>query len=651
MVSESATLHNSLFASLIPSEVLSVTGVGIASSPNAPLTGNKVTSPSTGSAYDLNGAYISYVPLDGNGNPQYGAWNKPNTNCSASTSSFGPMALVPHVSAGMATSCNYLFLGDSTGSGGSGALSSSNPNDPIAFTFVNDTGGTTSFAFTNEYAVTGNIYILNAANNASLNPSFGQNGFYNGNPKSGKAPCNGSYCGFGVCPENNLYGSLSAEAQGSGSNFVPVQDSVDIYYSGFELQGLPPTHNTNHQLTPFIGAPVAFDSSWKALAADSQSAISYVVEAVCPQFPVTSSQAQSESALAAASPGGSNAGAGFVPADTNIGVANAAFSLYLMNPGYGTPSTISVTVPASSTGLFATYYPDTAIPASGDASFGTGFAPEISACTPAAYPAPAGTSVSGPWWGWAGSNSGTSAGSGNCANAPPATRGSSNLPYQTGTYNNCALLIQPLGTNAPTTDADVTTSTGGPVLPDYYGEIVTSPANGTVLALDPIYDMPKSYVDAMTGLTVPAEAAYYTPTTASFTSITGGSFSGDFLKLEQPAQNSSGKYTYSLPPETSHQCYNPGSNGKLLYGPVVHTPYDNTPYSDPTYGDPPDQIQDAHEGVVYCGLNPGASFALYWNDMGGGQSDDLGYWNEITEFTCPSAPNNNAGAGPASLSG
>ena len=377
------------------------------------------------------------------------------------------------------------------------------------------------------------------------------------------------------------------------------------------MLGWPPTHGTNHALLPFLGP------------ANSQTigGNTYLVQAICPQWPTTGTAIS----------------------------ATASFAPSSLPAGYSPVTSAAATYPtATNVKVYATYYPDASYAA------GSGvFPPPVAGCTPATNTGDSGVTPTAynPWWGWspsnasaadpggAGENPGGSAVT-NCtstklnggATAIVATQSS----LQTAAYNNCAFLIQPLGTNVPS-------NSGVPDLPDYYtyAEDPTAFAIGTtgnpsgIVSSQtlPLYGMTPVY-DGVGN----SHSTGYVPTGVS---ITGTS---PYIVTEPPAYGTD----YYPPEDTSHQCYNPKANGISSTSlPGTDQPNNDSPIT------PIDPVANPELGAVLCDSNPPPSFGLYWNDMGAWAqpphyNDDLGYANAVTEFTCPT-PGNPGTSGPASL--
>ncbi|HTQ69885.1 MAG TPA: hypothetical protein VMH92_00105, partial [Acidocella sp.] len=109
-----------------------------------------------------------------------------------------------------------------------------------------------------------------------------------------------------------------------------------------------------------------------------------------------------------------------------------------------------------------------------------------------------------------------------------------------------------------------------------------------------------------------------------------------------PRDSGSTAYLNALPPETSYRCYNPQQNG---FSSATFSVSNNN------NGGGADLIANPELGAIDCGSNPNDSFGLYWNDMGGQNSDNLIYWNAVTVFTCPTPTTTAGTAAPATLSG
>ena len=293
--------------------------------------------------------------------------------------------------------------------------------------------------------------------------------------------------------------------------------------------------------------------------------------------------------------------------------------------------------------VYATYYPDVAYKS------GTGvYPPPIAGCSPAGALTDGGVTplTDLAWWGWSPANLGPDPGGQAESPASPlsllAPEGVCTFAalnsvgvlvtalqnsLQSPAYNNCALIIQPLGTTPPMTN-------GAPDLPDYYTYNVellsfllpalgnalnynlgteTGNASG-IIGMTPVYD----------GKNGDTHAAGYVPTSISIT----GNLLGPYTVTEPPSYGRQ----YYPPEDTSHQCYNPQAGS--IYQPL-------------------DPVENPQDGVLFCTTNPPANFALYWNDMGSWSqpplyNDDLGYNNAITEVTCP-IPGSPGATGPPTL--
>jgi hypothetical protein len=371
-----------------------------------------------------------------------------------------------------------------------------------------------------------------------------------------------------------------------------------------------------------------------SVLSETYNGVTYKVQAECPNWPLTKADGASQNTNISA------------PVSASYARANANTA------GLNT---------------YSTYFPDSqfvddAVSTAIDGGASTNvFPPPIAACTPvttATTATPNATTTTN-WWGWSSSNLG------NC-NPRNGEVGTTNR--QTAPYTNCALIIRPLGSAVPTVS-------GTPLLPDYYTMIEDT--SGNILAFEPYYDettknTPISYADPMpqaaiasgdssitetfnstTGVytVVNKHVAAYTPTSTSSVKIGSagidgnGLYAGDVVVTETPAQSGTG-YDHNLPQDTSNQCYNPSvatqNNGYVVNG--VATPGYNAD------GSPIDPVANPQLGIVYCNTNPPQSYGLYWNDMGASGADDLGYWNQITIFTCPASSTAPSG-GAAGITG
>ncbi len=672
VVSSSATLKNSLLAFVIPSDVLTVTSVATSAFPPNVINQGSFTHTSVGYGSDLSGIYAYVVPEDGNGNPQIGTVPAPNTNCeTAGESASGPIAdepasafVAPTTAAG--TNCNFLLIGENSSGTGKGTLSFA-ANDPVAFTFVNFSGGTVTSgngALDETNYSTSGVTIGTAATQFKNELYVTVSGSNVPNSMSGcTAMTNGSaYCPsgytvpavaavtyvapsgnnrgttgnaavaamvlYGNCPAHNLYGSINAYPN-TANNLVPTQDSINTYSSAYEYLGWPPTHGTNHQLVPFLG-PANVQSVNETVytppnKTQSTATTSYTVQPVCPQWPTTGTNIAASGTI---TPGGS--------------------------------------LPAETVPIYATYYPDQTY-SDGTANV---YPPAITACTPVtsgSVPAPGTTNVyatpsataKNPWWGWSPSNANaydpSDTAAHNCTFAHVGTTGklvtnTVGTPVPTGdstsnwstapftatsysptntaansvtSYDNCALLIQDIGQNAT-------------ALPTYY----TYLADPTAFTANLL-----GYPTGSTGN--PAGITDLVPQTGTppKTFPNGVSISGvGPYSVSEP--NLDGD-TYYPPEDTSHQCYNPQANG------IDSATLTGLANNDTHPATPNDPVENPGDGVVFCGgTTANESYALYWNDMGSypeDYNDDLGYANAVTEFTCPTQASA-TGGGPSTLS-
>ncbi len=155
----------------------------------------------------------------------------------------------------------------------------------------------------------------------------------------------------------------------------------------------------------------------------------------------------------------------------------------------------------------------------------------------------------------------------------------------------------------------------------------------------------------------------YTPTSTNSYVVpsTVATYGGDTVVIERPAQSGAGNYDFDLPPETSHTCYNPQKNGNAAHTVEIQngttdkngnpTPTPFTATGDQNNGSTVDPVANPNLGAILCNSNPPETYALYWNDLGTYESDDVGYWNAIIAFTCSVPGSSTSGGGPVTLSG
>ncbi len=682
--------------------------------------------------------------------PEFGQVPQPNSACSG-YSSTGPLAL-EGLSSGSATNCNYLFVALSTSSGtaNAGGSLTLQQNQPIAFSFTNYTGAngynsgnyvstatnldvsvdggtstynaggysvpaysvTTYTTNTNTYTcehngspTTNTTYynntgtqplsckpanIVNTGNNTNTSSSGTNGTVTNCTSQFTKSP--NTYCKVyttavttsntqnfpatplsGSCPDHTLYGSLDPLSvngtTGANNDGIPVADSLNVYSSAFEVMGEPPTYETNHALIPFV-SPITTNTM--------VNGHSYAVNAICPNYDTTSTQISAPISGAYATTTGW----------TGLNIFSTAFpgqsyNDSAVNPPEDTSGLYTTNKTISMTSLSNDYYP-----------------PGIAACTPAysGYDGGVTPTADDPWWNWNGSNSGK------CANESTTYQGSSALTrasafhaditlpdaaqsYQP-IYNDCALIIQDLGTagtvngNKPTVPLDANNHA---LLPDYY--LVLKNSSGTVIALDPVYNHANWY-DKLAGvitsqltsidskITVNATTHYvtdtdtaatyntsgsintygFTPTSTNSYVIASGTYAGDTVVVEQPATSGAPSPEFDPPPDTSHQCYDPENNGNtsavngvtIQAGQGATVAYTANGGANPVSANPVDPIANPQLGAILCDSANPETYALYWNDLGTYETDDVGYWNAITAFTC-SVPGSSRAGGLATL--
>jgi Flp pilus assembly protein TadG len=254
-VTATGTLTNSLLAFVIPKDVLSVSAYTIVPLPASQVTINNFPSTSIGTSNDESGVYAYAVPRNGS---TYNYDSRPavTTNCTND----GPIAYTPNqvTPTHTADACPYLEIGDSNGTApATGSLSLAYAQ-PISFLFVNDTGKT-------------HLY---------------------GPDSSDPIPCTVASCGqttkngynlYGYCPAWTLYGSITQFPDNSGVNKVPVQDSLHTYSSAYEMEGLPPTHNSNNAITSFSITYTSQEQTGTSNGNATTSSITYTEQ--CPDAP------------------------------------------------------------------------------------------------------------------------------------------------------------------------------------------------------------------------------------------------------------------------------------------------------------------------------------------------------------------------------
>jgi Flp pilus assembly protein TadG len=612
VVSGQGTLKNSLFAFLIPSDFLSAKAIATTEYAIDFVPEGSFTDSYTGGGSDLDKTYGNSVPEDADGNILYGTTATVNSSCD--NSSFGPIADVPNqVTVPSSTPCNFLLIGGQTSGSGSGELSFFK-SDPVEFTFVSFTGGNITTGSTDLDATSGGppgtapVTLAGATGNTTLSvcetnntecTHYGNEIFANGTYYSaGETVCSqaltGSTCKgtqqplYGFCPAHNFYGSINAYPNATTDN-VPLQDSINVFTSGFEMLGLPPTYATNHLLIPFLG-PQVFFNKYGTIETSAQTG-GYAVQAVCPDWPRNG---------------------------TNLNTTGS----------YGfTPTGYSATTETVNT--YSTYYPGQTY---SDGVATDYYPPAISACTPITSPTAAlpNASTTNPWWGWSPSNASDDDPSkanwgtiNNCTFGYISSTGSHQLTPDTSTtaqanppftsaYDNCAFAIQSLGNSVTT-------------LPNYYTYTMSATAfsAGTTGNAAGITAITPHYSGSPSG-------------SISITANGGGSYT-----VNEPTAESASN---SPPEDTSHQCYNPLANGfTASFAPTDNgTPVD--PFANPQYGAVLCNSATVlpSYAVYWNDMGSYASPPLY--------NDDLGYQNQISVFTCP-APTTASGGGAATLSG
>lgn len=485
----------------------------------------------------------------------------------------------------------------------------------------------------------------------------------------------------GQCPDSTLYGSLDPlgninSTTGANSAEVPSIDSLNVFSSAYEVLGYPPTYETNHALVPFVATSLT----------NSQNVAgqTYYVTAICPNY-TTSGTDASNTSISTTINAPISAGYASRTGWSGLNIFSTSF------PGQNY-SDNSVNTAEDSTDRFS----GSSIWMTSDSN--DVYPPAIAACTPATNSSDGGvTTTPSSWWNWHGNNA-----SGNCGNESAANRAAYVSTPGQPQFSNCSLVIQPLGANVPTNGNNQA------LLPDYY--LVVKNKSGTIVGLDPVWDLKtssknksayapsvNSFTDQMPGvitnhlggydknitvsgttvtdLDTPATyntsgqiTAYgYTPTTTRSYTVPAATpiYGGDTVTIEQPVQSGAGNYDFDLPPETSHTCYNPQLNGNPAHTVLIQngttdsngnpTPTQFVAAGDQndssTAGANTDPVGNPQLGAILCNSSQPQSYALYWNDLGTYEADDVGYWNAIIAFTCSVPGTSTTGGGPVTLSG
>ncbi|MDE1906356.1 MAG: hypothetical protein KGH75_07895 [Rhodospirillales bacterium] len=476
----------------------------------------------------------------------------------------------------------------------------------------------------------------------------------------------------GQCPDSTLYGSLDPlgsinSSTGTNSAEVPSVDSLNSYSSAYEIIGYPPTYEANHALVPFVATSLT--------TTQNVAGQNYYVSAICPNYTTSGTDVAGKtynSTISAQISAAYSKATGW----NNLNIFSTAFPGQNYGDSSSTNSAAAGTVnPAVDN---TNRYYTGSIAMTSDA--GDIYPPTITACTPATNTSDGGvTTTPSAWWNWHNDNTG------NCGNESTTNRGRYVSTPGQPQYSNCSLVIQSLGAAVPTN------SNNQALLPDYY-LVVTTPA-GAVVGLDPVWDgqtfadvMPGVIVDKLSGNDLLIRVAAgtttvkdsdlaptytYNSTTNAYTAKTYGFtpsstnsyiiptgtpiYGGDTVTIEQPVQSGAGNYDFDLPPNTSYRCYNPQANGNAAHTAAIQngtsTPSSFAATGDQNNGTAVDPIANPQLGAILCNSDPPETYALYWNDLGTYESDDVGYWNAIIAFTCSVPSSTTAGGGPVTLSG
>ena len=485
----------------------------------------------------------------------------------------------------------------------------------------------------------------------------------------------------GRCPASTLYGSLDPlgsvnATTGVNSAEVPSADSLNVYSSAYEVLGYPPTYETNHALVPFVAKSLQ--------KSQSVAGKTYYVTAICPNYTTSGKDASNNTVSTTIDAPISKAYAA-ATGWSGLNIFSTAF------PGQ-TYSDNSINKAQDSTNV----YNNGSIWMTNDSN--DIYPPTIAACSPATNASDGGvTTTPSSWWNWHGDNA-----SGNCGNESSADQSAYVATPGQPQDSDCALVIQPLGANVPTN------SNNQALLPDYYLVVTTS--SGAVVGLDPVWDLKttagntskyapsgNTFTDQMPGVIINHLGGYdtnitvdgttvtdldtpasyntsgtlssygYTPSTTNTYTVpaTTPIYGGDTVTIEQPVRSGAGNYDFDLPPLTSHRCYNPQLNGNPAHTVLIQNgTTDSNGVSTPTQfttavdqndsssaGANIDPIANPQLGAILCDSSEPQSYALYWNDLGTYDSDDVGYWNAVIAFTCSVPGSSTKGGGPVTLSG
>jgi Flp pilus assembly protein TadG len=753
IVTASVTLANTVVGGLAPSTTISVTAGADTAFPPETVNGSNIPpSPGFGSAGDHSDIYAYAVTNTGANSLgqkvyDYGNTPPPNQNCSSVT---GTIQYLPETNQVGATSCNYLFIADSESAGTSGAGGSITlaPGQPIAFTFIDDTGAHNYPGLSPTASTTQLVVSETNGNTTVLAPTYEQNGYStntytttvttascqsgggrhggggtsylvspnytscsnNGNYQtsgSGSSTtalsgstgtsysCTGNSCtsrtittvtetgwqASASCPDETLYGALSSGYGG------PRYDNLDQYSSAPEVLGYPPTLMTNHPLVPFVSTAVtttSFDDGHV-----------FNVQAICPNYSTsgTAINATIASAYVSAIANYYSSGSATFSGMAINSISNLTINVY-STAFPGATLKDSATAPAEDpsgwyNGTSGSTSPTPIAMTTGSSDV---YPPAIAGCTPATSAEDNGatSAAMNPWWNWNNSNSG------NC-NYENGTNQASYLSSGQASYSDCALILQPLGTSVPTVPVIVSGATiHEALMPDYYVIVSTQPpasmTTSTIVALDPIWDgqiftdqlgavitntlggidskitvSGSTVTDKDTGPTISSTGSItgygFVPSSTNSYQLVSGTYKNDYVIVEQPAQSgttagngvtgaSYAPYDFNLPGITSSQCYDPQNNGNAPGSAVLQTGKGSGTYA--TVGDQNtgtngiDHVANPQLGAIVCSSNPAQTYALYWNDLGSYEVDDLGYWNAEFTFTCP-VPGSSSGGGTSQL--
>ncbi|WP_297491979.1 Tad domain-containing protein, partial [Acidocella sp.] len=566
-VTASVKLNNLLVGFLAPSTTVSVSAAAGAVLQQQ-ITGADIPpSPGFGSAGDHSDIYAYAVSDNAGGTAGSAGWSfgttpPPNQNCGTTT---GTISLIPEVNQPGSTACNYLFIADSKSAGTSGAGGSITlaKNQPIGFTFIDDTGAN-GYTQANSTASTTQLVVsvVNRNNNSTVLPkTYEPNGYqvnyygytstvyscsqgylvnydyydYYGNYGNQNGPynsCSGDYGGY--------YFSQNSTPVSSSS--PPVASGCTAYADGNCTSYTDISNSSSGTVTASASCPAetlygALSSGYGAPTYDNIDEYSSASEVLgYPPTYITNHALVPFVSTAVHS------------INYSIGGTNYTMKVQAICPNYPLSGTnISAPVSSSYASAFASYYTSgsatyggTAIsnisnfnlnifstafpgvnfsgtgkdmsglyngtasttPTEMDMTSATGniYPPTVAGCTPTFGAEDNNATTSAVDPWWNWNQPNTG---GNCANENSTNQGAY-LTSGQAAYGDCALLIQPLGTAVPTVPIIKSGQTyNEAVMPDYYLIVSTQPPSATttstIVALDPVWDG-QTFTDLLPGV-------------------------------------------------------------------------------------------------------------------------------------------------------